>query len=323
MDLINVGILGYGNLGRSVEIAVKQSKDMTLTGVYTRRNPLDVQPIFDDTKVFSAEKLEIPQSIDVLILCGGSSADLPWQTPKYVQHYNVIDSYDHHAMIPKHFAAVDQVATAANHVALISCGWDPGLFSLVRYLLTAILPEESVYTFWGKGISQGHSDAIRRIDGVADARQYTIPLESAVNHIMNGEKPHLDAKEMHKRECYVVAEEQADFKRIEAEIKAMPDYFDGYDTFVYFVSQNELNQQHSSFPHGGTIIMAGATGLEQEECVMASFQLKLESNPAFTAKIMTAYARAVYQLSKEAQFGCKTIYDIPISYLNLERFREL
>lgn len=323
MNLMKIGILGYGNLGKGVEIAVQEADDMELVGVYTRRNPMDIQPIFLDTKVYSSLELEKHQDIDVLILCGGSANDLPWQTPKYAEMYHVVDSFDHHEMIPAHFNSVDQAARNGEHVALISCGWDPGLFSLIRYLLTAVLPEGKSYTLWGKGISQGHSDAIRRIDGVKDGRQYTIPIESALAEIMQGKNLHMENHKLHRRECFVVAEEWANLQEIEKEIKAIPDYFDGYDTVVNFITQDELNQQHKAFPHGGRVIRHGKTGTKKENYASGSFQLKLDSNPEFTAKVMTAYARAVYRLSQERQFGCKTVYDIPVSYLGLGMFIEM
>lgn len=311
MGKIKIGILGYGNLGKAVEKAVERQIDMELTGIYSRRK-LD-HPLAKDLKVLC--NVEV---IDVLILCGGSATDLPEQTPRFAKLYNVVDSFDHHQLIREHYKTVNAAARAGAHLALVSCGWDPGLFSMVRALFSAILPEPCVHTFWGKGISQGHSDAIRRIQGVKDARQYTIPLESAMEVVQkysNGTDK-MESTDMHRRECYVVTEENADQRRIETEIKNMPDYFTGYETVVHFISQEKLEKEHSGFPHGGTVI-----GVNQG--TTCSFQLELASNPDFTAGVLVAYARAVYQMWKEGETGCRTIMEIPLSKVCEDMFMHM
>lgn len=314
MDKIKIGILGYGNLGKGVECAVKQNDDMEVAAIYTRRDPGSIKPLSSDVKVYHVDELETPQDIDVLILCGGSATDLPEQTPKYAKMYNVIDSFDNHSKIPEHFAAVDAAAKESGKTAFISFGWDPGLFSLNRVIMTAVLPKGENYTFWGKGVSQGHSDAIRRIDGVKDARQYTIPVEKALDAVRAGDNPELSTREKHTRQCFVVAEEGADKAKIEQEIVTMPAYFADYDTTVHFISEEEMKAEHSGLPHGGFVIRSGKTGWEEENNSICEFKLSLDSNPEFTSSVIVAYARAVHRMVKEGQSGCKTIFDIPISY---------
>ncbi len=313
---IRIGILGYGNLGRGVECAVKQNDDMELVAVFTRRNPQDVPILTAGVPVYPVDEVAGHQSeIDVLILCGGSATDLPVQTPEYVKYFNVVDSFDTHAKIPQHFARVDEAAVEAGKVAVISVGWDPGMFSLNRVYANAILPDGQDYTFWGRGVSQGHSDAIRRIAGVADARQYTVPVQESLDAVRNGETPALTTRQKHTRECFVVAKEGADCGRIEQEIKQMPNYFADYDTTVHFISQEELNEQHSGIPHGGFVIRNGCTGWEREHRHVVEYRLKLDSNPEFTACVLAAYARAAYRMNQEGGSGCKTVLDIPPAYL--------
>ena len=309
---IRIGILGYGNLGRGVECAIKQNPDMELKAVFTRRNPADVQILTETAKVYSVEEaVNKKDEIDVLILCGGSATDLPIQTPEYAKYFNVVDSFDTHARIPEHFEDVDKAAKESGKVGLISVGWDPGMFSLNRLYANAILPDGKDYTFWGKGVSQGHSDAVRRIEGVLDARQYTIPVEKA----LVGEK--------HTREVFVVAEEGADKERITNEIKTMPNYFDEYETTVHFISQEEMKANHAGLPHGGFVIRTGKTGWEKENSHVIEYSLKLDSNPEFTSSVIVAYARAVYRLSQEGQTGCKTVFDIAPAYLSPKSPEEL
>ena len=316
---IRIGILGYGNLGRGVECAVKQNPDMELKAVFTRRDPETVKILTENAKVYRAEEAErLKDEIDVLILCGGSATDLPVQTPAFARWFNVVDSFDTHANIPQHFEAVDQAASESGHVGIISVGWDPGMFSLNRLYATAVLPEGSNYTFWGKGVSQGHSDAIRRIAGVKDARQYTIPVESALESVRNGENPERTTRQKHTRECFVVAEEGADLAAIEQEIKTMKNYFDEYDTTVHFISQEELDRDHKGLPHGGFVFRSGRTGWEKENSHVIEYSLKLDSNPEFTSSVIVAYARAAYKMSKEGQKGCKTVFDVAPSYLSPE-----
>lgn len=308
---IRIGILGYGNLGRGVECAVKQNEDMTLAAVFTRRNPAEVSIQTEGVSVYPLEEaVKMQDQIDVMILCGGSATDLPEQTPEYVKYFNVIDSFDTHAKIPEHFAAVDEQAKKSGKVGIISCGWDPGMFSLNRLYASAVLPEGKDYTFWGKGVSQGHSDAIRRIEGVADARQYTIPVEEALARVRNGENPELTTRQKHTRECFVVAKEGADLSRIEHEIKTMPNYFADYDTTVHFISAEEMKAKHSGIPHGGFVIRTGRTGWEGEFGNVIEYSLKLDSNPAFTSSILVAYARAAFRMAQEGQSGCKTVFDV-------------
>lgn len=315
--MIKIAIAGYGNLGRGVECAIAQNSDTELYGVFTRRNPSDVKTLKEDTKVFSLNDIENhKENIDAVILCGGSATDLPVQTPKLAECFNVIDSFDTHANIPKHFKNVDAAARKAGKVAMISVGWDPGLFSLNRLYAQAILPDGKDYTFWGKGVSQGHSDAIRRIDGVLDARQYTIPVEAALEAVRSGKNPELTTREKHTRECFVVAEEGADKARIENEIKTMPNYFADYDTTVHFISAEEMERDHSGIPHGGFVIRCGNTGLNNEKTHIIEYSLKLDSNPEFTSSVLVAYARAAYRMNKEGVSGCKTVFDVAPAYLS-------
>lgn len=315
--MIKVGILGYGNLGRGVECAVRNSEDMELVAVFTRRNPSSVKLLTEGVPVVEIGKvLDWKEKIDVMILCGGSATDLPKQTPEFAKHFNVIDSFDTHANIPEHFAAVDISAKSAQKVAMISVGWDPGLFSLNRVYADAILPKGETYTFWGKGVSQGHSDAVRRIHGVKNAKQYTIPVESALEAVRSGKAPKLSTREKHLREVFVVLEAGADASAIEKEIKTMPNYFADYDTTVHFIGEEEFQKNHSGMAHGGFVIRSGKTGLQDEFTNVIEYSLKLESNPAFTASVLVAYARAVMRFYREGSFGCKTVLDVPPSYLS-------
>lgn len=315
--MMKVGILGYGNLGKGVESAIRQNDDMELACIFTRRDPASIRPVTEGTAVYSVDDIEkMKGSIDVLVLCGGSATDLPEQTPEYVKYFNVIDSFDTHARIPEHFANVDQAAKEHGHVALISCGWDPGMFSLMRLYGSAVLPEGSDYTFWGKGVSQGHSDAIRRVQGVKNGKQYTIPVEEALQAVRNGENPTLSTRQKHIRECFVVAEEGADLARIEHEIKTMKNYFDEYDTTVHFISEEEFAANHAGIPHGGFVFRSGVTGFEKEHKHVIEYSLKLDSNPEFTSSVILAFARAVSRLSAEGVTGCKTVFDIAPAYLS-------
>ena len=319
---MRLAILGYGNLGRGVEYAVKQNPDTELVAIFTRRSPQDLK-VNSDAKVLNISEIENwKDKIDVLILCGGSATDLPVQTPEYAKMFNVVDSFDTHARIPEHFDNVDKSAKENNKTGIISVGWDPGLFSLNRMYANAILPEGKDYTFWGKGVSQGHSDAIRRIDGVLDAKQYTVPVEKALQAVKNCEKPDLTTREKHTRECFVVVKEGADKARIEREIKEMPNYFSDYDTTVHFISMDELKANHSGIPHGGCVIRTGVTGNGSNNHVI-EYNLKLDSNPEFTSSVLIAYARACYRLNKEGQYGCKTVFDIPPAYLSAKSGEEL
>ena len=314
---IRIGILGYGNLGRGVECAIKHNPDLELAGVFTRRDPKNVKILTETAGVYHVDELEDwKDKIDVLILCGGSATDLPQQTPKYAQWFNVVDSFDTHAKIPEHFDAVEKAAAKSGHVGIISVGWDPGMFSLNRMYANAILTNGKDYTFWGKGVSQGHSDAIRRIKGVKDGKQYTIPVEAALESVRRGENPELTTREKHTRECFVVAEEGADLARIEEEIKTMPNYFDEYDTTVHFISQEELDRDHSGIPHGGFVIRTGKTGWNDENSHVIEYSLKLDSNPEFTSSVIVAYARAAYRMCQEGQKGCKTVFDVAPAYLS-------
>lgn len=307
---MRIGIYGYGNLGRGVECAVKYHDDATLVGVFTRRAPETVKTV-SGVPVYHADRItEFKDKIDVLILCGGSATDLPEMTPALARDFNVVDSFDTHAKIPTHFEKVDKAARESGHIALISGGWDPGLFSLLRVYSSAVLPNGKDYTFWGRGVSQGHSDAIRRIDGVLDARQYTVPVKSAIDAVRNGECPEFTTREKHKRECYVVAAEGADKARIEQEIKTMPNYFADYDTSVTFVSLDELRENHRGLPHGGYVIRNGNTGFEGENSHTIEFSLRLDSNPEFTSSVLVAYARAIYKMHSRGQVGCKTVLDV-------------
>ena len=314
---IRVGIMGYGNLGRGIECALKQNADMELVAVFTRRDPATVQILSDSVKVCHVDDAPgMKDEIDVLIMCGGSATDLPKQTKEYAQYFNVVDSFDTHAKIPEHFAAVDEAAKASGKVAMISVGWDPGMFSLNRLYAGAILPNGSDYTFWGKGVSQGHSDAIRRIEGVANAKQYTVPVESALEKVRNGENPELGTRDKHTRECYVVVEEGADKAKIEAVIKNMPNYFADYDTTVNFITEEELQREHGGIPHGGFVIRSGKTGWNEENNHIIEYSLKLDSNPEFTASVIVAYARAAYRMHKEGKKGCMTVFDVAPAYLS-------
>ena len=321
---MKIGILGYGNLGRGVECAIKQNPDMELAAVFTRRAPETVSILTEGAAVCSVNDVEQwKDKIDVMILCGGSATDLPEQTPKYAEMFNVIDSFDTHARIPEHFANVDAAAKKNGHVGIISVGWDPGMFSLNRMYANAILPEGHDYTFWGKGVSQGHSDAIRRVEGVKDGKQYTIPVEAALEAVRNGENPELTTRQKHTRECFVVLEDGADPVKVEETIKNMPNYFADYNTTVHFISEEELKANHSGIPHGGFVIRSGKTGWNLENNHVIEYSLKLDSNPEFTSCVIVAYARAAYRLYKEGQSGCKTVFDIAPAYLSPKDGAEL
>lgn len=321
---IRIGILGYGNLGRGVECAVKQNPDMELVAVFTRREPEQVSILTKSAVVCHvSDAAAWKDKIDVLILCGGSATDLPEQTPAFAKLFNVVDSFDTHANIPKHFENVDAAAKAAGKVGIISVGWDPGMFSLNRMYASAILPNGKDYTFWGKGVSQGHSDAIRRIEGVKNAKQYTIPVETALEAVREGKNPALSTREKHTRECFVVLEEGADAAKVEQEIKTMPNYFADYDTTVHFISEEELERDHSGIPHGGFVLRSGKTGWEEENSHLIEYRLKLDSNPEFTSSVIIAYARAAYRLYREGQTGAKTVFDIPPAYLSAKSGEEL
>ena len=308
---MRIGIYGYGNLGKGVELALRQNPDMELFGVFTRRDPATLKLMTEDAKAYAAQDIEkYKEEIDVLIICGGSATDLPAMTPALARNFNVIDSFDTHADIPKHFAAVDAAAREGSKTAAISVGWDPGMFSLNRLYANCILPDGKDYTFWGKGVSQGHSDAIRRIEGVADARQYTCPVEAALDAVRSGTCPELTTREKHTRLCYVVAKEGADLAKIEKEIVTMPKYFADYDTTVHFISQEELDRDHREIPHGGFVIRTGSTGLHGEHRHRIEYSLQLDSNPEFTSSVLVAYARAVYRLNRRGETGCKTVFDI-------------
>lgn len=309
--MIRIGIAGYGNLGKGVEAAVKNAADMELVAVFTRRDPESVKIKTEGVKAYSFDSIaDFKDKIDVIVNCGGSATDLPVTTPAIAENFSVIDSFDTHARIPEHFANVDAKAKEGGNIAVISVGWDPGMFSLNRLYMNAILPNGKDYTFWGRGVSQGHSDAIRRIDGVVDARQYTVPVESAVESVRNGENPELTTRQKHTRECYVVVEDGADKARIENEIKTMPNYFADYDTTVNFISLDELKKKHSGIPHGGSVIRSGCTGFDLDTKHTIEYSLKLESNPEFTGSVLTAYARAAYKLRESGETGCKTVFDI-------------
>lgn len=319
---IKIGILGYGNLGRGVEAAIGQNPDMELTAVFTRRAPEALKIATPGAKVLHVDEAEKMQNeIDVLMICGGSATDLPVQTPKYAAMFNVIDSFDTHARIPEHFANVDAAAKKAGKVGIISCGWDPGMFSLNRLYASCILPEGKDYTFWGRGVSQGHSDAVRRIEGVKDARQYTVPVPAALDAVRSGETPELTTREKHTREVYVVAEEGADLARIEKEIKEMPNYFSDYDTTVNFVDAETLAREHSGLPHGGFVIRSGETKGGNKHII--EYRLQLDSNPEFTGSVLVAYARAAYRMAQEGQSGAKTVFDIAPAYLSAKSGEEL
>ncbi len=321
---IRIGILGYGNLGRGVECAVKQNPDMEVVAVFTRRNPENVSILTKNAQVCHIDDVaNWKDEIDVMILCGGSATDLPVQTPKYAEMFHVVDSFDTHAKIPEHFANVDAVAKESGKIALISVGWDPGMFSLNRMYAGAILPNGKDYTFWGKGVSQGHSDAIRRIEGVKDAKQYTIPVDAALEEVRSGSNPELTTRQKHIRECFVVLEDGADAAKIEETIKTMPNYFADYDTIVHFISEEELKTEHSGIPHGGFVLRSGKTGWNEEHSNLIEYSLKLDSNPEFTASVIVAYARAAYRMAAEGQKGCKTVFDVAPAYLSAKTGEEL
>ena len=321
---MKVGIIGYGNLGRGIECAIKQNEDMELAAVFTRRNPADVKILTEGVPVYHVDDVEKMQGqLDVVILCGGSATDLPKQTPVYAKYFNVVDSFDTHAKIPEHFANVNAVAKESGHVAMISCGWDPGMFSLNRLYANCILPNGNDYTFWGKGVSQGHSDAIRRVEGVKDGKQYTIPIEDALTAVRSGNNPELTTRQKHIRECFVVAEEGADKAKIEETIKNMPNYFADYDTIVNFISEEELKRDHSGIPHGGFVFRTGSTGWNNEHKHVIEYSLKLDSNPEFTASVIVAYARATVRMANEGMSGGKTVFDVAPAYLSPKTDEEL
>ena len=321
---IRIGIFGYGNLGRGVESAIRQNPDMELVAVFTRRDPSTLKINTEGVIVAHADDVaEYKDKIDVMILCGGSATDLPVQTPQLAQLFNVVDSFDTHAKIPEHFENVDNAARMGEKIAVISVGWDPGMFSLTRLYSQAVLPEGENYTFWGKGVSQGHSDAIRRIDGVLDAKQYTIPVDSALEAVRSGSCPNLTTREKHQRECFVVASEDADKALIEKQIKEMPNYFADYDTTVHFISAEELKRDHSGIPHGGFVFRTGKTGFNKENNHVIEYSLKLDSNPEFTSSVIVAYARAVYRMNNSGDCGCKTVLDIVPSMLSIKTPEEL
>ena len=316
--------MGYGNLGKGIECAIRQNEDMELKAIFTRRAPETLHTLTQGVPVYSAsDVIKYKDDIDVLILCGGSATDLPEQTRAYAGYFNVVDSFDTHSKIPQHFEQVDQAAAESGHIAVISVGWDPGMFSLSRLYANAILPAGNDYTFWGKGVSQGHSDAIRRIEGVADGKQYTIPSEKALESVRNGENPRLSVRDKHTRECFVVPKEGADLDKIAEEIKTMPNYFSDYDTTVHFITQEELDKNHSGIPHGGFVIRSGKTGWNEENSHVIEYGLKLDSNPEFTASVIVAYARAAFRMRSEGMTGCKTVFDIAPAYLSPQSGEEL
>jgi len=321
---IRIAVLGYGNLGRGVELAVRANPDMKLAAFFTRRDPAALKTLTPEVPVYHVDQLlEKKEEIDVLILCGGSATDLPKQSAEYAKYFNIVDSFDNHAKIPEHYDRVNNSALEGKKTALISAGWDPGMFSLQRLLGNCILPQGSDYTFWGKGVSQGHSDAIRRIDGVLDGKQYTIPVPEALERVRNGENPELTTREKHTRECFVVADPDADKARIEQEIKTMPNYFEPYDTTVHFISQEEMNRDHRGIPHGGFVMRSGVTGENGETKQMIEYSLKLGSNPEFTSSVLVCCARAVFRMNREGSAGAKTIFDIPPAYLSPKSGEEL
>ena len=324
MGKIRIGIVGYGNIGRGVEQSIKRNDDMELKAVFTRRDPASVKIQTEGAEVKHFDDMEaMKDDIDVMILCGGSATDLPVIGPKVAASFNTIDSFDTHAKIPEYFANVDKAAKEGKNVSIISVGWDPGMFSLNRLYAESILVQGSTYTFWGKGVSQGHSDAIRRVEGVKDGKQYTIPVEAALEAVRNGENPELTTRQKHTRECFVVLEEGADAAKVEEEIKTMPNYFSDYDTTVHFISEEELKANHSGIPHGGFVLRSGKTGWNQENSHLIEYSLKLDSNPEFTSSVLIAYARAAYRLTKEGQSGCKTVFDIAPAYLSAKSGEEL
>ena len=315
--MIRIGLLGYGNLSRGIESAIKRNDDMELVCVFTRRDPATVKINTEGVKVDTVDNvLNYKNDIDVLMICGGSATDLPKQTPEYAQYFNVIDSFDTHAKVPQHFAAVDEAAKKAGKLAMISCGWDPGMFSIARIYAESVLPSGKHYTFWGKGVSQGHSDAARRVEGVKDARSYTIPVEEAMNAVRSGEQPVFTARQMHTRELFVVLEDGADARKVEETIKNMPDYYSDYDVTVHFISEDEMKRDHAELPHGGFVMRSGVTGDQGEHHEFIEYSLKLDSNPEFTGSVLAAYARAVDRMSKKGETGCITVFDVAPKYLN-------
>lgn len=309
MTKIQIGILGYGNLGRGVEASIQQQPDMELVGVFSRRNPSEVETLYNDTKVYHIDETDqFKDKIDVMVLCGGSATDLPKQAPEFAKKFNTVDSFDTHAKIPEFYEAVDEAAEPNGHTSIISVGWDPGLFSINRVLSESFLPKGKTYTFWGKGLSQGHSDAVRRVDGVKYGVQYTLPSEEAINRVRSGENPELATNEKHKRECFIVPEEGADIEKIANDIKTMPNYFADFDTTVNFITEEEMNRDHQAMPHGGFVIRSGETGQDDQQII--EFSLKLGSNPGFTASVLTAYARAAYRMNKKGLTGAQTVYDV-------------
>ena len=313
---MRIGIYGYGNLGRGVEAGISRNPDMELAGIFTRRDPAAVKTL-TGAPVYSASEVEkFASDVDVMIICGGSATDLPEMTPKLAGMFNVVDSFDTHARVPEHFEAVNAAAAASSHTAVISAGWDPGLFSLARLYMNCVLPEGKDYTFWGKGVSQGHSDAVRRVPGVKDCRQYTIPVPSALERVRAGEEPELTVREKHTRECFIVAEEGADRAEIEKTVKEMPNYFSDYDTTVHFITEEEMKRDHSGLPHGGRVIHSGKTGLDGQNRHVMEFSLKLDSNPEFTASVLLSCARAAARMNGKGEYGCKTMFDIPPAYLS-------
>ena len=321
MNKIKIGICGYGNLGKGIESEIKKSKDMEFVGIFTRRDPASLK-VNSDTPVLSINQMnDWKDRVDVMIMCGGSATDLPEQVPAAAKIFNTVDSFDTHARIPEYFEKVNESALSSNKTSVISGGWDPGMFSLMRLYANSILKNGKTYTFWGKGVSQGHSDAIRRIEGVKNARQYTIPIEEAINKVRNGENPELKTGEKHLRECFVVAEEGADIKRIENEIKTMPNYFDEYQTTVHFITEDELKKNHSKMSHGGFVIHSGETGEGNKHVI--EYSLKLDSNPEFTSSVLIALARATYRMNKNGWYGAKTIFDIPPAFLSEKSSEEL
>lgn len=322
--MIKIGICGFGNLGRGVAAAVKKCKDMELVGVFTRRNPASLDLSAYDAKAYHMDDiLAFKDKIDVMILCGGSATDLPHQTPELAKYFNVVDSFDTHANIPTHYKNVEHAAKEGGYLGLISTGWDPGMFSLNRAIMESILPKGEDYTFWGKGVSQGHSDAIRRIKGVKDARQYTIPKDEAISRVRNGEMPKLSVRDKHLRECFVVLEDGASEEYVRNEIVNMPNYFADYDTIVHFISEEELKKNHNNLPHGGFVIRSGTTGLNDENKHVIEYSLKLDSNPEFTGSVLAAYARAVYRLHQEGKVGAITVFDVAPKYLSDKSYDEL
>lgn len=322
--MIRVGLYGYGNLAKGVECAIRQNPDMQLCCVFTRRDPKSVKTVSEDVPVYNTKEVLLHKDeLDVLVMCGGSATDLPEQTPAMAEHFNVVDSFDTHKNIPSHFASVDTAAKKSGKIGIISVGWDPGMFSVNRLYSGCILRDGADYTFWGKGVSQGHSDAIRRIEGVVDARQYTIPVDSALECVRSGSQPALTTRQKHTRECFVVAEDGADKARIENEIVTMKNYFDEYDTSVHFITMDEMKRDHSALPHGGFVIRTGKTGKNLENNHVIEYSLKLDSNPEFTASVIVAYVRAAYRMNKEGMSGCKTVFDIPPSYLSDKSHEQL